>query len=82
MRQRIMTRGMLPVAQEADLTFKQGAGRLIRRNGVKNRHLWVLDGRIFDGKPWSVSSANNRAFTSLSSSLRRFLKKYKNAETF
>lgn len=82
MRQRIMTRGMLPVAQEAALTFKQGAGRLIRRNGVKNRHLWVLDGRIFDGKPWSVSSANNRAFTSLSSSLRRFLKKYKNAETF
>lgn len=82
MRSRVSYRGMLPVAQESALTFKQGIGRLIRRSGIDNRHLWVLDARIFDGKPWSAGTANNTAFNSLTASLRRFLKKYKNTVVF
>lgn len=31
---------------EAMMQFKQGIGRLIRRKGLKDRHLWILDGRI------------------------------------
>lgn len=31
----------------AAFQFKQGVGRLVRRRGVTNRRLWVLDGRIW-----------------------------------
>jgi len=30
--------------------LKQGLGRLIRRAGVKDRHIWFLDGRLWS--PW------------------------------
>lgn len=33
--------------QEAAFWFKQGVGRLIRRPGVTDRHLWILDGRLW-----------------------------------
>ncbi len=32
---------------EAAFQFKQGVGRLVRREGVPPKHLWVLDGRIW-----------------------------------
>lgn len=38
--------GFRPVAQEALLMFKQGLGRPIRRQGLKGRNIWVLDGRL------------------------------------
>ncbi|MFP3637820.1 type IV CRISPR-associated DEAD/DEAH-box helicase Csf4 [Paraburkholderia sp. SIMBA_054] len=35
---------------ETAIRFKQGLGRLVRRDGLpKNRRVWVLDGRIQDG---------------------------------
>ncbi len=32
-------------AMEAALRLKQGLGRLIRREGVSGRRIWVMDGR-------------------------------------
>jgi CRISPR type IV-associated DEAD/DEAH-box helicase Csf4 len=32
---------------DAAFLFKQGVGRLIRREGVPQKHLWVLDSRIW-----------------------------------
>lgn len=34
---------------EALNTFSQGLGRLVRRDGLVNRRLWVLDGRLKNG---------------------------------
>lgn len=36
--------------KEAAFWFKQGVGRLVRRPGVKDRHLWLLDGRLWSRK--------------------------------
>lgn len=36
--------------QEALWIFRQGIGRLVRREGVPPRNLWVLDSRIDDGR--------------------------------
>ena len=44
---RIDRLGTYPIANEALLVFKQGLGRLIRRDGVEARRLWVLDSRIW-----------------------------------
>jgi hypothetical protein len=30
--------------------FLQGLGRLVRRDGLRNRRIWVLDGRLFSAK--------------------------------
>lgn len=76
MRERVALRGMHVATQEAALMFKQGLGRLIRRHDVIDRHLWVLDGRLYDAKPWSTAAANNTAFTHLTASLRRLLLRY------
>jgi len=38
--------GFLLVAQETSWHFRQGLGRLIRREGVLRRNLWVLDSRL------------------------------------
>ena len=32
--------------KEAILRLKQGLGRLMRQDGVTDRHIWFLDGRI------------------------------------
>lgn len=52
--------GVTPIVHEALLTLKQGLGRLIRRNGVQNRRLWILDGRItyWPGMTQFTKSAN------------------------
>ena len=70
--------GTYATTQEALLTLKQGLGRLIRRSGVKNRHIWIFDGRIYDGKPWSASSK----MIELVAATRRLIKSYKNIEEF
>ena len=38
--------GFMLVAQETSWHFRQGLGRLIRREGVLRRNLWVLDSRV------------------------------------
>lgn len=38
--------GYRAVISEALMQFKQGIGRLVRRRGLLNRNLWILDGRI------------------------------------
>lgn len=63
-----------PLAQEALLTFKQGLGRLIRRSGVTDRNLWVLDGRIWISPGFRLRD--------LSDSCVRLLSDYKNRATY
>jgi ATP-dependent DNA helicase DinG len=50
MTSRIDRMGMYPIINEALIILKQGLGRLIRRDGLTDRRLWVLDGRIW--QPW------------------------------
>jgi Rad3-related DNA helicase len=64
---------MEPIIKEALLTLKQGLGRLIRRDGVTDRRLWIMDGRIFSEWPKMV------AFTS---SAKRLLSNYKKKSVF
>ena len=70
---RIKRMGMHAVTQEALLTLKQGLGRLIRRSGVQDRHLWLLDGRVYDGQPWSAKSDMKE----LTAATRRMVKSYR-----
>lgn len=72
MQKRIEITNTSAISKEALLTFKQGLGRLIRRNEVKNRHIWVLDGRI-----WSTTWL--RQFTGPA---KRLLSKYKSVQFF
>lgn len=44
--------GFSIVAQEAAWHLRQGLGRLVRREGVPQRNLWVLDNRVDDKAPW------------------------------
>lgn len=67
MQKRIALTKTSAISKEALLILKQGLGRLIRRNGVKDRHIWVLDGRI-----WSTTWL--RQFTGPA---KRLLGKYK-----
>ena len=39
--------GTLPVAKEALMLLRQGLGRLVRSPHVTDRHIWILDGRLF-----------------------------------
>lgn len=43
-------RAWMPTAERdrAAFQFRQGIGRLMRREGVRDRRLWVLDGRIWE----------------------------------
>lgn len=43
--------GTMPIEKEALMTLRQGLGRLIRRAGVENRHIWFLDGRLWGSWP-------------------------------
>ena len=78
MYERFKRLGVYATTQEALLTLKQGFGRLIRRSGVQNRHIWLLDGRVYDGKPWSAGSQ----MTELSAATRRLIKNYQKIEEF
>lgn len=50
--------------QEMLLALKQGVGRLVRREGVRNRRLWIIDGRL------------REASTTYTQSVRLLLKDY------
>lgn len=49
---RVAISGFGIVWQEAVWHFRQGLGRLVRREGVGSRHLWVLDSRLDSKRPW------------------------------
>ena len=66
--------GFRPVAQEAMLTFKQGIGRLIRREGLTHRHLWILDGRL--------QHTPTRFMAELATGIFSMLTKYKRRSLF
>lgn len=51
---RVAISGFSVVAQEAAWQFRQGLGRLVRREGVPQRNLWALDARLKEGVPWMV----------------------------
>ncbi|MFK4136678.1 helicase C-terminal domain-containing protein [Pseudomonas luteola] len=44
--------------QESVWMFRQGIGRAVRREGVPERRLWILDSRIDDKSPWIASFRN------------------------
>lgn len=71
MRSRIERMGLYPLINESLLCFKQGVGRLIRRDGVKDRRLWVLDGRIHGKFVWP-------GMVRLTAGVRRMLGDYTN----
>lgn len=70
---RIEGRGVDPIIKEALLMLKQGLGRLIRRDKAQNRHLWIMDGRLW--RPWD----GMERFTGAA---RSILGKYKKNERF
>lgn len=72
---RIERTGMNPVTNEALLMLKQGLGRLIRRDGVTNRRIWVLDGRMFPPVEW-------RGMRPLTAAARRMLREYRKQIAF
>lgn len=72
MHKRIEQTNMNAVAKEALLAFKQGLGRLIRRNLVSDRHIWILDGRLWSDK-W---------LPQFTGPAKRLLAKYKVVEFF
>lgn len=72
MLRRIDLTGTNAVSKEALLTLKQGLGRLIRRDGVTDRRIWILDPRI-----WAENWLNQ--FTGPA---KRLLRSYKKVEHF
>lgn len=49
---RVAISGFSIVAQEAAWQLRQGLGRLVRREGVPPRNLWVLDSRLDENLGW------------------------------
>lgn len=68
-RSRAANMGLYPMIQECLLNFKQGLGRLIRRDGVTDRKIWVLDGRIHPAYSWP-------GMVRLTAGARRLLRDY------
>lgn len=52
---RLSIAGFSVVSLEGVWQLRQGLGRLVRRPGVRNKNLWVLDARLDSSAPW-VSS--------------------------
>ncbi len=51
---RVAIGGFGVISQEALWHFRQGIGRLVRREGQLRRHLWVLDSRLESKEPWVI----------------------------
>ncbi|MFN9471027.1 helicase C-terminal domain-containing protein [Acidovorax sp.] len=68
-RRRAATMGLYPLVNECLLSLKQGLGRLIRRAGVTERNIWVLDGRIHPSHTW-------QGMVRLTAGARRLLRDY------
>jgi|TARA_Y100001934_G_C12387159_1_gene797239 ATP-dependent DNA helicase DinG len=50
---RVAIAGFSIVVQEACWQLRQGIGRLVRREGMRDRKLWVLDSRATKGPAWA-----------------------------
>lgn len=72
---RIERMGLHPIINEALLTLKQGLGRLIRRDRVTHRRIWLLDGRISPDFKW-------QGMETLTASVRRLTKEYRTHREF
>jgi CRISPR type IV-associated DEAD/DEAH-box helicase Csf4 len=75
MLRRIEQMHMHPLINECLLVFKQGLGRLIRRENVEHRRLWVFDARLFLEVKWPGMST-------LLGSARRLLRQYQRSTEF
>lgn len=69
MRARVDNMGLYPLINECLLYLKQGLGRLIRRDGVEDRRIWILDGRIHSAYTWP-------GMVRLTAGVRRMLRDY------
>lgn len=72
---RVEKMGVYPLINECLLTFKQGLGRLIRRDNVKHRRIWILDGRAFISDNWY-------GMNTLTGAIRRLLRGYHHHKEF
>jgi ATP-dependent DNA helicase DinG len=72
---RIERMGLHPIINEALLTLKQGLGRLIRRDLVQHRRIWLLDGRISPEYKW-------QGMETLTASVRRLTREYVKRQEF
>lgn len=50
---RVRIHGFSIVLQEAIWHLRQGLGRLVRREGVVSKQLWVLDSRLDGSEAWA-----------------------------
>jgi ATP-dependent DNA helicase DinG len=73
MRSRTEITGTHPVAQEALMMLRQGLGRIVRDKGMKDRHIWFMDGRIWNA--W-------QGMRSFCLSVRRILEQYPEGDPF
>lgn len=71
-----MSREFMSVGYDALLRMKQGLGRLIRRSGLKDRRLFVLDGRMM-----CDPDRNTRFIQLLVSGAHALLENYKKRQT-
>jgi Rad3-related DNA helicase len=53
---------------EVQRRLRQGLGRLVRREGVQGRRIWILDGRL-------VNPANSTRFEDVRRPLKAYLKR-------
>ncbi len=74
MQQRFDDNGFRAINMETQIMFKQGLGRLIRRENLTRRRIWVLDGRIALPKNLKVHG--------LAAAIDVILKTYKLRENF
>lgn len=73
MRSRTENMGTHPVVQEALMMLRQGLGRIVRDEDMKDRHIWFMDGRIWNS--W-------KGMRSFCLSVRRILGQYQQGEIF
>jgi Rad3-related DNA helicase len=53
---RVHYRGFIAEKAAALLALRQGVGRLVRRPNVRNRRIWILDGRLCDPQKSAIMS--------------------------
>lgn len=78
MQTRINQSQFRPIGQEAMLRLKQGLGRIIRRGGLKDRRIWLLDGRLVT----SVVKPSSTFMAELVSGVYRLIERYKKRNEF
>lgn len=70
---RVETQGLNPIIKEALMILRQGIGRPVRSENAKEKHIWIMDGRLWTEWP---------GMAPLQKSARRVLEKYSKQEMF